>query len=127
MFRGDDGLDELTTTTTSQVWIVVDGLVRAEQFDPEQVGISRSQPGDLTGGDSQHNAAVAHAVLAGPPGPVREAVLLNAAAGLASLRLGQHPDQALEQLLCPCIEQARQAIDSGAAAHLLNRWVEFLR
>src|SRR5262245_30778970 len=82
VFHGDDGLDELTTTGPSAVWVVRDGTVAQARFDPAEIGIARTQPGDLTGGDPAQNAAVVRQVLAGQAGPVRETVLLNAAAAL---------------------------------------------
>src|SRR5690606_38884374 len=81
VFRGDDGLDELTTTTTSRVWVVRDGKVTEETFDPAVLDIAPAPPESLRGGDAAFNAAVARRVLAGEHGPVRDTVLLNAAAG----------------------------------------------
>ncbi len=132
VFRGDDGLDELTTSTTSAVWVVAGGQVLPTRLDPLELGIDRSQPGQLAGGPPLHNAAVARAVLDGQPGPVREAVLLNAAAGLACLRLdslthAQDLACALVELLRECYAQACHALDSAAAAATLQRWVDFLR
>ncbi len=84
VFHGDDGLDELTPTTTSTVWVVHDGTVTQTVFDPAVLGLDRARPEDLRGGDREHNAAVARAVLGGERGPVRDTVLLNAAAALAA-------------------------------------------
>jgi anthranilate phosphoribosyltransferase len=120
VFRGDDGLDELTTTTTSQVWLVHDGAVTPSAVDPEVVGIARARPEDLRGGDVTHNADVVRRVLDGETGPVRDAVLLNAAAALA---VYDHPEQSVEDALPPAYARAGDAIDSGAAAALLARWV----
>ena len=120
LFRGDDGLDELTTTTTSTVWQVRNGAVSVVALDPEALGISRAQPADLRGGDVAENVAAARALLAGQTGPVRDAVVLNAAAGLAA-----HAGLTGELLadLRVGIQKASAAIDSGAAADLLERWV----
>ncbi|WP_234401785.1 anthranilate phosphoribosyltransferase, partial [Thermobifida halotolerans] len=63
VFRGDDGLDELTTTTTSSVWVVVDGAVRHERLDPADLGIERSAPDALRGGDAEFNARVVRDLL----------------------------------------------------------------
>ncbi|HEY5117333.1 MAG TPA: anthranilate phosphoribosyltransferase, partial [Nakamurella sp.] len=84
VFRGDDGLDELTTTTTSTVWEVRDGTVREVSLDPTTWGLALVEPAALRGGDVEANVAVARAVFAGERGPVRDAVVLNAAAGLAT-------------------------------------------
>jgi anthranilate phosphoribosyltransferase len=120
VFRGDDGLDELTTTTSSQVWVVHDGFVTESRIDPAMVGIETSRPEDLRGGDAQHNAAVVRSVLEGEPGPVRDAVLLNAAAGLA---VYDAPGAPVEESLPAAYGKAAQAIDSGTAARLLERWI----
>ena len=84
VFHGDDGLDELTTTDTSTVWVVHDGTVSQTVLDPADLGLARCPARDLRGGDAAHNAAVVRAVLAGEPGPVRDTVVLNAAAALAA-------------------------------------------
>src|SRR6187402_1361439 len=80
VFRGDDGLDELTTTGHSHIWEVSRGSVTEHDLDPLELGIPRASISDLLGGDPQHNAGIARAVLAGERGPVRDIVLLNAAA-----------------------------------------------
>ncbi len=126
VFHGDDGLDELTTTAPSTVWVVHGGTVSQTTFDPAVLGISRSSPADLRGGDPAHNAEVARAVLAGEPGPVRETVLLNAAAALAAEAGVPGPDQ-LQAALADGRARAADALDSGAAQDLLARWVEASR
>ena len=83
VFRGDDGLDELTTTTTSTLWRVHDGAVTESSVDPASLGIARATTEDLRGGDAAHNADVVRRLLAGEQGPVRDAVVLNAGAALA--------------------------------------------
>jgi anthranilate phosphoribosyltransferase len=120
LFRGDDGLDELTTTTTSTVWVVRDGAVSVVTVDPEALGIGRAEPADLRGGDVEENVAAARDLFGGKTGPVRDAVVLNAAAGLAA-----HAGLTGELLadLRVGIERASAAIDSGAATDLLERWV----
>jgi anthranilate phosphoribosyltransferase len=120
VFRGDDGLDELTTTTSSQVWVVHDGKVSQAPIDPAMVGIALSRPEDLRGGDAEHNAAVVRRLLDGEQGAVRDAVLLNAAAALA---VYDAPDTTVEDSLPTAYAKAMEAIDSGAAAALLDRWV----
>ncbi|MCS5487873.1 anthranilate phosphoribosyltransferase [Curtobacterium flaccumfaciens pv. beticola] len=126
VFRGDDGLDELTTTGHSHIWEVTGGRVIEHDLDPRDLGIARARTEDLLGGDPEHNAAVVHRVLAGETGPVRDIVLLNAAAGLVSFRLAEDPDQADQPILQRFREQlvvAAEAIDSGAAAQKLADWV----
>ncbi|HEY0950042.1 anthranilate phosphoribosyltransferase, partial [Nocardioides sp.] len=83
VFRGDDGLDELTTTTTSRLWWVHAGEVRETTVDPGALGLPRADAEALRGGDAAHNAEVVRRLLAGEAGPVRDAVLLNAGAALA--------------------------------------------
>src|SRR5215467_9562912 len=83
VFHGG-GLDELTTTGPSVVWVVANGAVAATEFEPLSVGLPRALIDDLRGGDATRNADVVRAVLAGEPGPVRDIVLLNAAAAIAA-------------------------------------------
>lgn len=121
VFRGDDGLDELTITTTSRVWLVRDGVVTETVFDPRDVGIELVGIEALRGADASYNAEVARRLLAGEHGPVRDAVLLNTAAALVALDLGDAP---LTEQLAAGMERAAKAIDSGAAQDLLRRWSE---
>ncbi|HKA03934.1 MAG TPA: anthranilate phosphoribosyltransferase, partial [Acidimicrobiales bacterium] len=80
--HGDDGLDELTTTTTSTVWELDGDVVRTWRLDPGPLGLAPAAPSDLVGGDPAANAGFARAVLAGERGPHRDIVVLNAAAAL---------------------------------------------
>lgn len=120
VFRGDDGLDELTTTATSRVWVVRDGKVREESFDPRDVGIELVPVEALRGADASYNADVARRLLNGEMGPVRDAVLLNSAAALVALSPGDGP---LADQLRAGMAKAAAAIDSGAAKATLERWV----
>ncbi|WP_232662244.1 anthranilate phosphoribosyltransferase [Pseudonocardia sp. TRM90224] len=119
--RGDDGLDELTTTTTSTVWAVSDGEVRQETVDAAELGIPRATRADLRGGTAVENAQVFRSLLAGDKGPVRDAVLLNAAGALIAF---DGPPTPVAAAFPAAIERAAAAIDSGAAAALLTRWAE---
>ncbi|MFF7979072.1 anthranilate phosphoribosyltransferase [Streptomyces sp. NPDC007901] len=119
VFRGDDGLDELTTTATSHVWIVRDGKVTEQTFDPRDVGIDLVPVEALRGGDPSYNAEVARRLLDGDQGPVRDAVLLNSAAALVALDPG--PGTLAEQLRAG-MDKAADSIDSGAAKRALERW-----
>jgi anthranilate phosphoribosyltransferase len=126
VFRGDDGLDELSTTGHSHVWEVSRGLVTEHDIDPRELGIPRARIEDLLGKDAAYNAAVVRAVLAGQEGPVRDIVLLNAAAGLVSFELASDPSRVQESILDRFRSQmavAAHAIDSGAAAAKLDAWV----
>jgi len=135
VFRGDDGLDELTTTGPSTVWWVRAGEVSRHTLDPADLGIPRSSLDDLVGGDAAHNAGVARELLSGRPGPVRDAVLLNAAAALVALE--EHSSGAADgapaqpgadadaQLLAGfgvALDRARAAVDDGRAASVLAAW-----
>ncbi|GAA3489893.1 MULTISPECIES: anthranilate phosphoribosyltransferase [Streptomyces] len=120
VFRGDDGLDELTTTATSRVWVVRDGGVREEAFDPRAVGLEIVPVEALRGADASYNAEVARRLLAGEEGPVRDAVLLNTAAALVALNPG---GGSLEEEIAAGLEKARESLDSGSAQAALERWV----
>ncbi|HWA67440.1 MAG TPA: anthranilate phosphoribosyltransferase, partial [Mycobacteriales bacterium] len=84
VFRGDDGLDELSVSAPSRVWVVAGGQVRDDTLDPAALGIAPAPPEALRGGDAALNAAISRRFLDGEPGAVRDAVLLNAAAGLVA-------------------------------------------
>ncbi|TFB58135.1 anthranilate phosphoribosyltransferase [Cryobacterium sp. Hz7] len=126
VFRGDDGLDELTTTGHSHVWEVSRGLVTEHDIDPRDLGIRRASINELVGGDAEHNAAVVHSVLAGEVGAVRDIVLLNAAAGLVAFDLANDPAQSqvniIERFRTKMVVAA-EAVDSGAATAKLAEWV----
>jgi anthranilate phosphoribosyltransferase len=130
VFRGDDGLDELTTTGHSHIWEISSGSVTEHDLDPLELGIPRATIGDLVGGDAEHNADVARRVLAGATGPVRDIVLLNAAAGLVSYRLAVDPSERDRPVIARFREQlavAAEAIDSGRARRKLDDWVAATR
>jgi anthranilate phosphoribosyltransferase len=122
--HGDDGLDELTTTTTSTIWRVQAGMVERLTFDPMAFGFKRAELSELVGGDAEANAASVRSVLAGATGPVRDAVVLNAAGAMVA-----HAGLASDAKWVPAWEtgltRACEAIDSGAAEQLLARWVRF--
>ena len=126
VFRGEDGLDELTTTGPSTLWVVHDGQVAQTQFHPSSLGLPPATVADLRGGDAARNAAVARAVLAGERGPVRDIVLLNAAAALAATA-GVAGPEAVVPALADGYARAAEAVDSGAARALLDRWIEVSR
>jgi anthranilate phosphoribosyltransferase len=120
VFRGDDGLDELTITTTSTVWRVHDGKVAKGSVDPTAHGLELVSVEALRGGDVHHNADVVRRLLAGETGPVRDAVVLNAGAALAVYDAPADPPA---EALATGIARAAEAIDSGAAQATLERWV----
>jgi anthranilate phosphoribosyltransferase len=124
VFRGDDGLDELTIGTTSTVFVVRDGEAVQTKFDPAVLGIPRADRDALRGGDVAFNAQAVRDVLAGRSGPVRDAVLLNAAAALVA---ADGADKEFADAMADAYERATRAIDSGAAAQTLERWIEVSR
>jgi anthranilate phosphoribosyltransferase len=113
--HGDDGLDELTISTTSQVVELNDGKIESYTVDPAALGITLAPREALTGGEPATNADLARQVLAGAPGPHRDVVCLNAAAGLVTAGLVDD--------LGAGLETARAAIDDGRAAAALERLV----
>jgi anthranilate phosphoribosyltransferase len=148
VFHGG-GIDELTTAGPSVVWLVSGGTgssagtgsspstVTTTQFDPLSIGLPRATLDDLRGGDAARNADVVRALLRGERGPVRDIVLLNAAAAIAASEGLGFADSAaasspapdatavadgLVKVLADGVARAAQAIDSGAAADLLTRW-----
>ncbi len=120
VFRGDDGLDELTTTATSRVWVARAGELSEHGFDPADLDLPKVAAATVRGGDAKTNAAIARRMLAGEPGPVRDAVLLNAAAALMAFQMTEAP---LVDQLAAALPRAAEAVDSGSAAALLDRWV----
>jgi anthranilate phosphoribosyltransferase len=119
VFHGGDGLDELTTTTVSDVFELVDGDARHSVIDPGELGIARVDMSALVGGDPAHNAAIAHRVLDGEPGPARDVVVLNAAAALQVAGAASGIRDGLDR--------AADAIDSGGAATALEKFVKVSR
>jgi anthranilate phosphoribosyltransferase len=120
VFRGDDGLDELTTTTTSKLWLVHEGEVVESTVDPARLGLAAGTAEGLRGQDAAYNADVVRRLLAGETGPVRDAVVLNAGAALA---VHADEDGSVDDRLAAGILRAQEALDSGAAQDTLDRWV----
>ncbi|MGC3861365.1 anthranilate phosphoribosyltransferase [Micromonospora chersina] len=119
--RGEDGLDEFSTGAPTRVWVAQQGAVREALLDATELGVPRATLADLRGGDAAYNAGVVRRLLAGETGPVRDAVLVNAAVALAT----QGPlDGDLHEALRAGLVRATESIDSGAAAGALERWLE---
>jgi anthranilate phosphoribosyltransferase len=116
LFRGVDGLDELTTTDLSTVYDVKEGTVRETHLDPAKVGLGKVKPDELAGGDARHNAGIARRVLEGEPGAQRDVVVLNAGAALQVAGFAETLEEGMAT--------AARAIDDGEAAKTLTRWVE---
>jgi anthranilate phosphoribosyltransferase len=119
VFRGEDGLDELTTAAISTVHETRDGEVRERTLDPADLGLAKATGDDLRGGDAAANAEIARSVLSGEPGPPRDVVLLNAAAALEVAGAAGSMKEG--------IALAGSAVDDGRASALLERWVAVSR
>jgi anthranilate phosphoribosyltransferase len=117
--HGAGGIDELSPAGPNLVCEVDAGKIREYQLDPENLGVPICDPGELRGGDPEHNAAALRAVLEGANGGHRSAVLLNAAGAIAA---SGHARDLREGL-----ELAREAVDSGAAAARLDELIAFSR
>ncbi len=122
VFHGGDGLDELTTTTASRVWLVGHGQVVESSFDPADLGIPAAVPEALVGGGPEHNAAVVRAVFAGETGAIRDIVQLNAAAAILAFHGPVFDAPVADQLREP-FARAGKAIDSGSAAAVVDTWI----
>ena len=116
LFRGSDGLDELTTTGPSTVFETREGKLESYELDPASLGVPRASVEDLVGGDPEHNAGVVTGLLVGDPGPARDIVVVNT--GLALSAWGEEIN--LEEGMAMAVE----SIDSGKAGAVLSRWVE---
>jgi anthranilate phosphoribosyltransferase len=130
VFRGDDGLDELTTTTTSSIWMVTPEGVQQQQLNPSDFGIKTATQDALLGGDAKQNAQVARDLFAGKTqnqlGAVRDIVILNAAGGVVAYQVAKNPQlsgSSLRSLFDSAIEKVTSALDSGAGASKLEQWV----
>jgi anthranilate phosphoribosyltransferase len=130
VFRGDDGLDELTTTTRSSVWMVNPEGVQQQQLDPADFGIKMVSQDALIGGDAQQNAQIARDLFAGKTGKqlgaVRDIVILNAAGGVVAYQAAKNPQlsgSSLKAQFESAIELVTSALDSGAGASKLEQWV----
>jgi anthranilate phosphoribosyltransferase len=121
VMRGEDGLDEFTTAAPTRVWVASRGEVTEQVIDATELGLPRSAPDALRGGDVAFNADAASRTFAGELGPVRDAVVVNAAAAFAA-QSGFPGD--LRATLRDGIARAQETIDSGAATAQLARWVD---
>ena len=117
--HGDDGLDEITTTTTTTVSEVIDGKVVDYKIDPTEYGIALSKPEDLEGGESDENAEIILNIFNGVKGPKRDIVVINSA---AALYVGKKVDNLKDGVIL-----AQNIIDSGAAKAKLNELIQYNR
>jgi anthranilate phosphoribosyltransferase len=122
VFRGDDGLDEITLATTTSVLTIGSGEMRSDRIDPLDFDIERAPISALVGGDATENARITTAIFSGEKGAPRDAVVLNAAAAIAAYEAKF--DLNLHQRMALGISRAVDAIDSGAATRLVSQWAE---
>lgn len=138
--RGQDGLDEISIAAPTRVWDVTGGAVREEILDALDLGIPRTDPELLRGGDADRNADLLEAALAGgdPQGPdapriaaIRDAVAVNAAAALVAFRAatasGAPEDRPLVDRVAAELAVARGVLESGAAWDVLVGWAAVTR
>ena len=122
VFRGDDGLDEITLATTTSVLTIGGGKIASDLIDPLDFDIQRAPISALVGGDSIENARITTAIFAGEKGTPRDAVLLNAAAAIAAYE--GRVDLNLHDRMALGLSRAIEAIDSGASTRLVAQWAE---
>jgi anthranilate phosphoribosyltransferase len=120
VFRGDDGLDEITLATTTSVLSIGKGIIASDRIEPADFGLDSAPISALVGGDAQENARITRAIFSGEKGAPRDAVLLNAAAAIAAFDGELELD--IHQRLQSALVRAIDAVDSGRAARLLSDW-----
>ncbi len=120
VFRGDDGLDEITLATTTSVLIIGNGEIKSDRIDAKDFGLPHAPLEAIVGGDAAENAEISRAIFKGERGAPRDAVLLNAAAAIAAFEGNFNQD--IRTRLSEGLVRASEAVDSGAATELLNRW-----
>ena len=120
VFRGDDGLDEITLATSTSVLTIGNGEISSDLLDPLDFGIERAPISALIGGDSIENARITNAIFAGEKGAPRDAVVLNAAAAIAAYEA--RFDLNLHERMALGVSRAVDAIDSGASTRLVSQW-----
>jgi len=121
VFRGDDGLDEITLATSTSVLTIGNGEISSDRIDASDFSLTSAPISALVGGDAAENARITLAIFAGEKGAPRDAVLLNAAAAIAAF--DGDMSQSVHERISKSLIKASQAVDSGAAQELLNRWI----
>ena len=120
VFRGDDGLDEITLATTTSVLSIGNGAIASDRIQPSDFDLDSAPISALVGGDATENARITRAIFAGEHGAPRDAVLLNAAAAIAAFEGDLESD--IHERLQAALKRAVIAIDSGKATALLDQW-----
>jgi len=121
VFRGDDGLDEITLATSTSVLTIGGGEISSDRIDATDFGLANAPISALVGGDANENAAITKAIFAGEKGAPRDAVLLNAAAAIAAF--DGDSTKSIQERISVSLIKASAAVDSGAATNLLAKWV----
>jgi anthranilate phosphoribosyltransferase len=121
VFRGDDGLDEITLATSTSVLTMGNGEITSDRIDARDFALDNAPISALVGGDAKENARITKAIFAGEKGAPRDAVLLNAAAAIAAF--DGEMSQGIHERISNSLEKAITAVDSGAATDLLDRWI----
>ncbi len=122
VFRGDDGLDEITLATSTSVLTIGRGEITSDRIDAKDFGLANAPIEDLVGGDATENAQITKAIFAGEKGAPRDAVLLNAAAAIAAF--DGEEDLGIHERMSRSLTKAITAVDSGAATKLLDKWAK---
>jgi anthranilate phosphoribosyltransferase len=120
VFRGDDGLDEITLATSTSVLSIGTEEIISGLIEPSEFGISTAPISSLVGGDGAENARITRSIFEGVKGPHRDACVLNAAAAIAAYE--GKTDLLLHDRIATGVEAAIEAIDSGAASELATKW-----
>jgi anthranilate phosphoribosyltransferase len=127
VFRGNDGLDELTTTGISDIWEVAGGEVRHSTLDPANLGLAKADLSDLLGGNPQHNAHIAKSLVEGKlSGSILDIVRLNAAAGVVAYELAKDNskmDEPLVERFDKSLQLVSEALEDGRAQEKLSAWM----
>ncbi len=126
VYRGEDGIDKITTTGHSKVFEVSRGSVTEHDFDPREVGFRYSAIDDIRGGSPDENAALSRQVLSGEKIAARDIIVLNSAAGIVAHRVSKNPaerDRSFVERMSEAVDIATHSIDSGAASAKLDAWV----
>ena len=122
VFRGDDGLDEVSLSTTTQVIQISDGELTQSVFNPADLGIPSAPITALAGGDATYNAEMTMKIFSGAKGPMRDAVALNAAFAIAAFKADFNLP--LQTQIANGFVLANKAIDSGAALSIVKKWAQ---
>jgi anthranilate phosphoribosyltransferase len=122
VFRGDDGLDEVSLSTTTQVIQISNGELTQSVFNPEDLGIASAPITALAGGDAAYNAQMTMKIFSGEKGAMRDAVTLNAAFAIAAFKADFNLP--LQTQIANGLVLANKAIDSGAALSIMSKWAQ---